>query len=182
MSIKHFIVLAALSLGHVSCMQGIWDPFIEFAPYAQIQIACIICLHFSLLQPQLFWYSKSEVLHGLELVFHISFNKIATAKCLKAGDSGLSLGNAFQVLARLCRPDQAHYGSLQFTYYLQYQLHRQLLAVANYAAKHGVALKGDLPIGNIKTFLGVKSMEIQEKFTACLIKRRLRESITRASL
>lgn len=54
---------------------------------------------------------------------------------------------ALQVLERLSDPSQMQYESLQFTYYLQYQLHRQLLAVSNYAAKHHVALKGDLPIG-----------------------------------
>lgn len=52
-----------------------------------------------------------------------------------------------QMLARLTHPSQDHHRRLQFVYYLQYQLHRQLLAVSNYAEAHRVALKGDLPIG-----------------------------------
>ncbi len=54
-----------------------------------------------------------------------------------------------QVLERLSDASQEHFESVQFTYYLQFQLHRQLLAVSNYAAKHHIALKGDLPIGQM---------------------------------
>ena len=51
------------------------------------------------------------------------------------------------MLNRLTHPGQDHHDSLLFVYYLQYQLHRQLLAVSNYAEGQRVALKGDLPIG-----------------------------------
>ena len=51
------------------------------------------------------------------------------------------------MLERLSHPGQDHHQSLQFVYYVQYQLHRQLLAVSNYAEANCVALKGDLPIG-----------------------------------
>ncbi len=38
-------------------------------------------------------------------------------------------------------------GSAPFVYYVQYLLHRQLKAAADYAREKGVVLKGDLPIG-----------------------------------
>ena len=51
------------------------------------------------------------------------------------------------MLQRLSSPGQAHYGCIQFTYWLQWHLHRQLRGVSQYAQQHRVALKGDLPIG-----------------------------------
>ena len=52
-----------------------------------------------------------------------------------------------QVLERLSREDTDQHTRLQITYYIQYQLHLQLLEVTNYAELHRVAIKGDLPIG-----------------------------------
>jgi putative ribosome biogenesis GTPase RsgA len=52
-----------------------------------------------------------------------------------------------QDLDRITSPDRDFHASIQFVYYVQYQLHRQLLAVSQYAAEHHVVLKGDLPIG-----------------------------------
>ena len=37
--------------------------------------------------------------------------------------------------------------ALSITYYIQYNLHLQLKAAADYARQHGVSLKGDVPIG-----------------------------------
>lgn len=37
--------------------------------------------------------------------------------------------------------------ALSFFYYIQYHLHRQLLDAGNYARRHGIILKGDIPIG-----------------------------------
>jgi 4-alpha-glucanotransferase len=54
------------------------------------------------------------------------------------------------MLQRLSSPQQAHYGRVQFTYWLQWHLHRQLRGVSLYAQQHRVALKGDLPIGEPK--------------------------------
>lgn len=51
------------------------------------------------------------------------------------------------MLHRLSGPDQAHYSSIQFTYWLQWHLHRQLRSASLYAQQHRIALKGDLPIG-----------------------------------
>jgi 4-alpha-glucanotransferase len=51
------------------------------------------------------------------------------------------------MLQRLSGPDQAHYSSIQFTYWLQWHLHRQLRSASLYAQQHRIALKGDLPIG-----------------------------------
>ncbi|CAL8472202.1 g11744 [Coccomyxa elongata] len=52
-----------------------------------------------------------------------------------------------KTLQRLSGPDQAHYSSIQFTYWLQWHLHRQLRSASLYAQQHRIALKGDLPIG-----------------------------------
>ena len=52
-----------------------------------------------------------------------------------------------QDLDRLTDPGQEWHRSLRFTYWLQWQLHRQLAAASEYAASRHVALKGDLPIG-----------------------------------
>lgn len=47
-------------------------------------------------------------------------------------------------IAELCN---THHTKIALFYYLQYHLHRQLLAVSTYARQHGVILKGDIPIG-----------------------------------
>lgn len=59
----------------------------------------------------------------------------------------LTLNAALQMLDRLSSPAQEWYPSIQFIYYMQYHLHRQLLQASQYAASRNVALKGDLPIG-----------------------------------
>ena len=46
-----------------------------------------------------------------------------------------------------CRPGTKDYAQIAIYYYLQYNLHRQLLEVRSYAREKGVALKGDIPIG-----------------------------------
>ena len=52
-----------------------------------------------------------------------------------------------QVLDRLSSPGQEWQSSIQFCYWLQYHLHKQLLQASQYAGHKHVALKGDLPIG-----------------------------------
>ncbi|KAI3431637.1 hypothetical protein D9Q98_004684 [Chlorella vulgaris] len=52
-----------------------------------------------------------------------------------------------EMLDRLSSPSQEFFPSIQFTYWVQYHLHRQLLQASKYAASRHVALKGDLPIG-----------------------------------
>ena len=47
-------------------------------------------------------------------------------------------------IAKLC---ESQYKEIAFFYYLQFHLHRQLLAASTYARQHGVILKGDIPIG-----------------------------------
>jgi len=47
-------------------------------------------------------------------------------------------------IVELCN---VHYTEIALFYYLQYHLHRQLSAVSTYARRHGVILKGDIPIG-----------------------------------
>ena len=51
------------------------------------------------------------------------------------------------MLDRLSSPSQEWHSSIQFSYWLQYHLHKQLSAASRYAAERHVALKGDLPIG-----------------------------------
>lgn len=53
----------------------------------------------------------------------------------------------FDDIARLTDETQLHAKCVQFWYYVQFSLHSQLLRASQYAAKHRVALKGDLPIG-----------------------------------
>lgn len=50
-------------------------------------------------------------------------------------------------LDRITAPHRDFHASIQFVYYIQYHLHRQLLESSQYAASHRVILKGDLPIG-----------------------------------
>lgn len=50
-------------------------------------------------------------------------------------------------IERMCRPESADYPHISIYYYIQYHLHLQLLAATKYARKHGVVLKGDIPIG-----------------------------------
>lgn len=47
----------------------------------------------------------------------------------------------------LCQPGSAHYAQIAIYYYIQFNLHLQLLEATTYAREHGVVLKGDIPIG-----------------------------------
>ncbi|MEG2151044.1 MAG: 4-alpha-glucanotransferase [Bacteroidaceae bacterium] len=50
-------------------------------------------------------------------------------------------------IERLCSPDKPDYKGIAFYFYLQYQLHLQLLEATAYARQNGIVLKGDIPIG-----------------------------------
>lgn len=50
-------------------------------------------------------------------------------------------------ITKLCSPDSKAYNDIALYYYIQYQLHLQLLDVRNTARKEGVIIKGDIPIG-----------------------------------
>jgi 4-alpha-glucanotransferase len=50
-------------------------------------------------------------------------------------------------IERLCAPSSAERQAIAFYYYVQYQLHLQLLAVRTAARRQGVIIKGDIPIG-----------------------------------
>ena len=50
-------------------------------------------------------------------------------------------------IVALTAPTAHHFPSIAFWYFVQYSLHSQLLEASEYAKKHRVALKGDLPIG-----------------------------------
>ncbi len=50
-------------------------------------------------------------------------------------------------IERMAQPGSVDYDDLRFHWFVQYHLHRQLTAAAEYARQCGVALKGDLPIG-----------------------------------
>ncbi|HET9570287.1 MAG TPA: 4-alpha-glucanotransferase [Bacteroidales bacterium] len=47
----------------------------------------------------------------------------------------------------LSNPNEAHYPEIAIHYYIQYLLHIQLTEAREYAHKHSVVLKGDIPIG-----------------------------------
>lgn len=55
-----------------------------------------------------------------------------------------------EALDRLTAPAQEWHASIRFAYWLQFHLHTQLMAARSYAERHGVVLKGDLPIGVAK--------------------------------
>ncbi|WP_300813905.1 4-alpha-glucanotransferase [uncultured Bacteroides sp.] len=50
-------------------------------------------------------------------------------------------------IEQLCRPDSAEYPNIAIYYYIQFNLHLQLLEATRHARSHGVVLKGDIPIG-----------------------------------
>eukprot|EP00178_Gracilaria_changii_P006427 TRINITY_DN210_c0_g1_i1.p1 TRINITY_DN210_c0_g1~~TRINITY_DN210_c0_g1_i1.p1 ORF type:complete len:1016 (+),score=278.41 TRINITY_DN210_c0_g1_i1:186-3050(+) len=52
-----------------------------------------------------------------------------------------------QQMNELASPDSFHFEYLALTYYIQFHLHKQLKAAADFAAEHHVIFKGDLPIG-----------------------------------
>lgn len=54
-------------------------------------------------------------------------------------------------IQQLCSPESDAYTFIGYYYYMQYLLHVQLFAVAEYARRKGVILKGDIPIGISRT-------------------------------
>lgn len=52
-----------------------------------------------------------------------------------------------KAITELTKPGSSTYDSIAFFYFVQYQLHLQLLEATNYAHAHGVVVKGDIPIG-----------------------------------
>ncbi|WP_418831823.1 4-alpha-glucanotransferase [Phocaeicola sp.] len=54
-------------------------------------------------------------------------------------------------IQQLCSPESDAYTFIGYYYYMQYLLHVQLLAVAEYARRKRVILKGDIPIGISRT-------------------------------
>ena len=52
-----------------------------------------------------------------------------------------------QDIEKMCRPESVDYPHIALYYYIQFHLHLQLVAATKYAREHGVALKGDIPIG-----------------------------------
>lgn len=56
-----------------------------------------------------------------------------------------------QEIKMLCRPEGPVYQNVCYYMYIQYLLHVQLLEVSEYARKHSVIFKGDIPIGVSRT-------------------------------
>ena len=50
-------------------------------------------------------------------------------------------------IEQLCQPGSTDYPNIAIYYYIQFNLHLQLLAATRHARAHGVVLKGDIPIG-----------------------------------
>lgn len=54
-------------------------------------------------------------------------------------------------IEKFCDPKGENYADISLYYYIQYQLHLQLLEVRNTARENGVIIKGDIPIGISRT-------------------------------
>lgn len=52
-----------------------------------------------------------------------------------------------QEIEKICQSKSAEYPHIAIYYYIQFNLHLQLLAATTYAREQGVVLKGDIPIG-----------------------------------
>ena len=52
-----------------------------------------------------------------------------------------------KTIAAMCEPDCECYENIAYYYYIQYNLHIQLLEAGSYARQKGIILKGDIPIG-----------------------------------
>ncbi len=50
-------------------------------------------------------------------------------------------------IAKLCDPGRKHHDQIAIHYFTQYHLHLQLQEAHEYANRHGIILKGDIPIG-----------------------------------
>jgi 4-alpha-glucanotransferase len=50
-------------------------------------------------------------------------------------------------IQKLVSPSRSHYEDIAFFYFVQYHLHLQMKAAADYAHKQKIVLKGDIPIG-----------------------------------
>ena len=50
-------------------------------------------------------------------------------------------------IQKLVSPSGSHYDEIAFFYFVQYHLHLQMKSAVNYAHKHRIVLKGDIPIG-----------------------------------
>lgn len=50
-------------------------------------------------------------------------------------------------IAEFTAPDKCQYNEIAIYYYIQFNLHLQLLDATTYARQHGVVIKGDIPIG-----------------------------------
>ena len=50
-------------------------------------------------------------------------------------------------IEKLCQPESADYPHIAIYFYIQFNLHLQLLAATEHARANGVVLKGDIPIG-----------------------------------
>ena len=91
-------------------------------------------------------------------------DKYGTARTADWGDDSLY---DEKLPARLLSEDSPMSVSMRKTFYVQYHLHRQLKHAAEYAHKHGVALKGDLPVGvyrdSVETWTHVAFFNMDEQ-------------------
>ena len=68
------------------------------------------------------------------------------------------------MLDRLSSPGQEWHASIQFCYWLQYHLHKQLQQASQYAGHKHVALKGDLPIGALRCHFDLCQTEMYSPY------------------
>jgi len=108
---------------------------------------------------ELFELQKEEFLKDKEWLEFFALNKhwLApySAFCYLRDKNGTPDFSAWKSNSRYDReaiekyvaPGTRHYNSIALQYFMQYHLHLQLRDAADYAHKHGIVMKGDIPIG-----------------------------------
>ncbi len=108
---------------------------------------------------QLFAVQKADFLINTDFIRYFAENQHwlvpYAAFCYlrdKNGTTDFNQWPAYQAyqekeIEKLVSPKAAHYDEVAIHYYVQWHLHRQLKAAADYLHAQGLALKGDIPIG-----------------------------------
>jgi len=108
---------------------------------------------------QLFAAQKAEFLMNTEFIRYFTENRHwlvpYAAFCYLRDKNGTADFNRWtshqayreKEIEKLVSPKNAHYDEVAIHYFVQWHLHRQLKAAADYLHEQGLALKGDIPIG-----------------------------------
>mmetsp|Transcript_55312 Transcript_55312/g.115704 ORF Transcript_55312/g.115704 Transcript_55312/m.115704 type:complete len:839 (-) Transcript_55312:278-2794(-) len=91
------------------------------------------------------WLQHSESWVKTYAAFKVQLGK--EKNCNNKWFDATTWGKRATETATMVAPGGPDYGTVVRTYFVQYHLHLQLLEASKYAETHGIALKGDLPIG-----------------------------------